>query len=82
MTKPKIENIPIEHDSFLNEIPDFDGFIHANDDLLNFPLSISQLAKARNVNVLCGKASFTNNSEIIVETSEKKEKIQLRYSYF
>ncbi|SEK56472.1 MerR family transcriptional regulator, mercuric resistance operon regulatory protein [Colwellia chukchiensis] len=51
MTKPKIENIPIEHDSFLNEIPDFDGFIHANDDLLNFPLSISQLAKAAQTTV-------------------------------
>ncbi len=51
MTTQKIENIPIEHSSFLNKIPDFNGFIQADDDLLNFPLSISQLAKAAQTTV-------------------------------
>lgn len=51
MTTQKIENIPIEHSSFLNKIPDFNGFIQADDELLNFPLSISQLAKAAQTTV-------------------------------
>ena len=51
MINPKIENIPIEQASFLTEIPDFNGFIHNNDDLLRFPLSISRLAKAAQTSV-------------------------------
>ncbi len=51
MNNPIIENIPIEHASFLNKIPDFNGFIQADDELLDFPLSISQLAKAAQTTV-------------------------------
>jgi MerR family mercuric resistance operon transcriptional regulator len=43
MTHPKFENIPLEHTSSLNPIADCNGFIQAEDELLNFPLSISQL---------------------------------------
>ncbi|MBB1350344.1 MULTISPECIES: MerR family transcriptional regulator [Pseudoalteromonas] len=51
MNSQKIENIPIEHASFLNKIPDFNGFIRADDELLDFPLSISQLANAAQTTV-------------------------------
>ena len=51
---------------------------HKNKIISQLNGGISQLAKARNVNVLCGKASFINNSEVVVETSEKKEQIQFK----
>jgi len=51
MANPKIENVSIEHVSFLNQIPGFNGFIQADDELLDFPLSISQLAKAAQTTV-------------------------------
>jgi MerR family mercuric resistance operon transcriptional regulator len=51
MNSQKIENIPIEYASFLNKIPDFNGFVQADDELLDFPLSISQLAKAAQTTV-------------------------------
>ena len=51
---------------------------HKNKIISQLNGGISQLAKARNVKVLRGEASFENNSEILVESSEKKEKIQFK----
>ena len=44
MIKSKVENIPVGEVSFLTEIPDINKFISSDDDALDFPLSISQLA--------------------------------------
>ncbi len=51
---------------------------HKNKIISQLNGGISQLAKVRNVKVLRGKASFENNSEILVESSEKKQKIQFK----
>ena len=45
MIKSKVENIPVGEVSFLTEIPDINKFVSSDDDALDFPLSISQLAR-------------------------------------
>ena len=51
MIKSKVENIPVGEVSFLTEIPDINKFISSDDDALDFPLSISQLALAAQTSV-------------------------------
>ena len=51
MIKSKVENIPVGEVSFLTEIPDISKFINSDDDALDFPLSISQLAQAAQTSV-------------------------------
>lgn len=47
----KTENIAININSHFEVIPDFISFVNADDDLLSFPLSISQLANAAQTTV-------------------------------
>ena len=51
---------------------------HKNKIISQLNGGISQLAKARKVSVLSGKASFVTNSEILVETKEGDEKIKFK----
>ena len=51
MIKSKVENIPVGEVSFLTVIPDINKFISSDDDALDFPLSISQLALAAQTSV-------------------------------
>ena len=51
---------------------------HKNKIISQLNGGISQLAKARNVKVLCGKASFVTNTEISIETNEKKEQVKFK----
>ena len=52
--------------------------IHKNKIISQLNGRISQLAKARKVSVLSGKASFATNSEVLVETKEGDEKIKFK----
>ena len=51
---------------------------HKNKIISQLNGGISQLAKARKVSVLYGKASFVTNSEVLVETKEGDEKIKFK----
>ncbi len=51
---------------------------HKNKIISQLNGGISQLAKARNVKVVCGKASFITNTEILIETNEKKEQVKFK----
>ena len=54
--------------------------IHKNKIISQLNGGISQLAKARKVSVLSGKASFATNSEVLVETKEGDKKIKFKNS--
>ena len=51
---------------------------HKNKIISQLNGGISQLAKARKVSVLSGKASFVTNSEVLVETKEGDKKIKFK----
>ena len=62
MIKSKVENIPVGEVSFLTEIPDINKFISSDDDALDFPLSISQLALAAQTSVHCEEKTKSGHS--------------------
>jgi len=47
----KIESASVNKRSYFEVIPDFNSFVNADDNLLSFPLSISQLANAAQTTV-------------------------------
>ncbi|GAC19503.1 MerR family transcriptional regulator [Paraglaciecola arctica] len=73
---PKIENIAGLENFFHNVIPDFNGFIHANDELLTFPLSISQLTNAAQTTV------HTGRNYVIENLLHSKKKTKLGYGLY
>ena len=52
---------------------------HKNKIISQLNGGISQLAKARNVEVLCGEASFLSNDELLVKTKTEKKQIGFKH---
>jgi MerR family mercuric resistance operon transcriptional regulator len=76
MTTSKIKSVPIKHSSLFKLKPAFNGFIQADDELLNFPLSISQLAKAAQTTV------HTVRNYVIEDLLHCKEQTKAGYGLY